>query len=197
MFLERAGLLGAAALAGCLSDRPADRSSGGAPDDDAGEGATDTPTPSATEPVGTGEEPADTERSGTVAEPSEAEEPTGTDPPDSGEFSVEFDVHGVRSGSGANRATVAFGEGTVTVDGTIGGRNGCYTARLREAALSGDSLRVLVEAHEDRDEDELCTSALVDVDYVAAFDLEGPPPGRVVVEHDSMGDVRTVADERR
>lgn len=175
-FAERAGALATLAVAGCVSepggDVPAEGTAGG----------TDTPTPTPTE--GT-DEPTDT---GT---------PAGTDEPSPGDPAAEFEVRDVSSGSGENTATVAFEEDAVTVDGVIGGRNGCYTARLREAETAEGALRVLVEAYEDRAEDEACTDALVDIEYAATVGFDDALPERVVVEHDSMGEVRTVADESR
>ena len=107
-----------------------------------------------------------------------------------------FAVETITPGGGENAASVSFGDG-VTVTGTIVGNNGCYTAELASAELAEGTLTVVVEAVEEKSEDEMCTQALVDVDYEAAFTFEGGLPERVVVRHVSMGETRTVAEQTR
>jgi hypothetical protein len=102
-----------------------------------------------------------------------------------------FTVESVDSGQGNNDAAVSFDNG-VLVDGTIGGRNGCYTASLTSTSYEDGTLTVVVRAHE-REDAEMCTEALVDIDYRATFTFSGDQPGKVVVEHRSLGERRTVA----
>lgn len=128
--------------------------------------------------------------------PTASPTPADGDSPTPSRPDASFEVLRVESGQGENSASVSFGD-DVTVEGTIGGRNGCYTARLADTNLSDGTFTVVVEAYEDREEDEMCTESLVDVDYEAAFSFEGSLPARVVVEHESLGETRTVADETR
>jgi hypothetical protein len=134
--------------------------------------------------------------SGTGSDPDG--EPTGTDSPtpsptpERGVSDSSFTVEAVGAGEVQNEATVSFDDG-VTVEGTIAGRNGCYTASLAEVSYGDGTLTVRVESHE-RDGADVCTDAIVEVDYVATFALEGPAPTAVVVEHDSLDEVQTVAE---
>ena len=169
--LARTGTLAVAALAGCLSNP-----GGNEEPPVGGDTPTDTPTD------------AQTPTDDTTPTDEDGAEPSGRD--------ASFEVLRVQSGQAENSATVSFGDG-VTVEGTIGGRNGCYWARLASTDLSDGTLRMLVEAYEDREDDEACTEALVDVDYRATVQFEESLPERVVVEHDSMGETRTVADVER
>lgn len=179
-FLARTGALAAAALAGCLTDPP------GAGTPIGGETPTDTPTPT------------ETDGSAGTDEPTETDTPAPTDDPTETPIAADasFEIQGITPGGGANSASVSFDDG-VTVDGTIGGNNGCYTARLKSADRSGDTLTVVVEAYEDSDTREACTQSLVDIDYVASFTFDESPPERVVVEHASGGETETVAEETR
>lgn len=140
------------------------------------------------EPPAGGTTPTDT--------PTDSSTPTDGNSPTPSMQDSSFEVLGVESGQGENSADVSFDD-AVTVEGTIGGRNGCYTARLAAADSTDEGLRILVEAYEDKEEGEMCTEALVDIDYRATFEYEGELPERVVVEHDSQGEKRTVADEQR
>lgn len=172
--LARTGTLALALAAGCLTN----------PGDEEPPDGGDTPTGTPTDSPTPSDDPGPTE----TPSPTETPGPSAGDP--------TFEILGVGPGQAENSAEVSFDDG-VTVEGTIGGRNGCYTARLAEAATADGTLRVLVEAYEDRAEDEACTDALVDVEYRARFRFDGAAPSRVVVEHDSMGEVRTVADVDR
>jgi hypothetical protein len=116
---------------------------------------------------------------------------TPTPTPASALADTTFSVENVGAGSGENEAAVSFGDG-VDVDGTISGKNGCYTASLGSASYEDGSLTVVVESHE-REGSGACTQAIVDVEYAATFAFEGPLPGEVVVEHDVDGSKTTVA----
>lgn len=174
--LAGATTLTTAALAGCLSTP----GSNGEPPV-GGNTTTDTPTGSQT--------PTD--------DPGSTDSPTPTDDGTTqSNQGGSFEILRIGPGQGENSATVSFDDG-VTVEGTIGGRNGCYRARLASTEQSGETFRVRVEAYEDADDDEVCTQSLVDIDYRATFAFPESLPGRVVVEHDSMGETRTVAEEDR
>ena len=132
-----------------------------------------------TNPVGDGGDPGDE-----VGDPDEI--------PDLVDSSFELKGSGPGE-EDANRAEVSFDD-VVTVEGYVIGRNGCYTAELAGASLENGELKVLVRAYDDADEDEMCTQQLVEIHYEATFEFEGELPERVVVEHDSMDDVRTVSE---
>lgn len=170
--LRRTVALAAAGLAGCVSDP-------GGPGDDSP--TSPSPTPTATPP------PTQT--------PTPSSTPTSTPTPASTPSDATFQVNSVGPGTGENTATVTFADG-VEVDGVIAGNNGCYTAVLESARLSDGVLTVLVRAKEEAGQD-MCTQSLVDIDYSASFAFEGSLPRRAVVKHDSLGEVRTVAEAER
>lgn len=114
--------------------------------------------------------------------------------PTPGVVDTSFEVTD-RGPGGGDDATVTFDE-DVTVEGTIRGNNGCYTAELAGASLDDGTLAVRVRAYEDRDEDELCTQALVGIGYRATVAVAGRGPDRVVVVHERDGEATTVADVR-
>lgn len=99
---------------------------------------------------------------------------------------TSFEVESVTSGTGDGDASVTFEEGAVRVDGTASGNNGCYTARLGGVSYDEEEDRVTVnvETFEDRDEDEMCTEALVGIDYSATAEFDGGLPSSVEVRHD-------------
>lgn len=189
--LRGVGTLVAAGLAGCVSDDVGGERS---PDD----AETDTPTPT-TEPGQEGTVEEEAIGSGVdTPQPDDDGTPSPTDPGEpgtpSGAPDVSFAVVSRGPGNGANEATVSFDD-EVLVEGTIAGNDGCYTAELADAGVTDDALRVLVRAV--RKGDGMCTQSLVDIGYEASVDFEGSLPRRVVVEHDSLGEVRTVADVER
>jgi len=121
--------------------------------------------------------------------------PSGT--PESTLVDSEFEVTSVMSGTATQAADVSFEDGTVAVEGTTTGNDGCYTAELRDASYEDGRLTVTVEAVDDSEEDQACTQALVEIDYEATFQFEGGLPGSVAVRHDSMGEIHDVADVER
>jgi hypothetical protein len=180
--LAGTGALAAAALAGCLSD------------------------PVGQEPPQGGTTPTDSEDAGGNGGSTDGGNDGGGGDGDGNggggcgdgtPSNVSFEVRSVQSGQGENSASVTFDDDEVTVDGTIGGRNGCYTARLASVEQSEGTLRVDVGSYEDKGEDEACIQGLVDIDYVAAIAFDQCLPERVVVEHESLGETHTVADESR
>ena len=106
---------------------------------------------------------------------------------------TRFEVLGVDESEAAESATVEFEDRTITVVGTVVGNNGCYTARLGGTTIEEGTLVVRVESYEDADEDEVCTQALVGIDYESVIEFDGEPPAVVRVEHNG----ETVATERR
>lgn len=124
------------------------------------------------------------------------------EPTDSGDHPVtpaetSFQVLDRSCGQGGNAATVSFGEGSVTVEGTIGGRDTCDTAELASASLHLDVLEVVVAVvEEDPDATVACAQCLTDIEYVfRAADLgDGPARVRVVHETADGRETVTVAD---
>ena len=120
-------------------------------------------------------------------------------PSDSGDHPVtptetEFEVLERPCGEGANDADVSFGDGAVTVEGVIGGRDTCDTARLAEASLQDDVLRVVVEVVEEPSTATVaCGQCLTDIRYrFRASDLGGGP-AEVRVVHRTADGQETVA----
>ena len=121
-----------------------------------------------------------------------AKEPTGTptaggQTPTDGSLAVAdttFEVTSSECGGGVDEASVAIDGDTVTVEGTIGGRNGCETARIAEATVRSGTLAVAVETYvPETDEPKGCTQCLVDIRYTATVTVDGGTLDAVVVEH--------------
>lgn len=123
-------------------------------------------------------------------------------PSDSGPHPVTpadrtFAVLSRECGQGRNEATVAVDGDTVTVEGTIGGRDTCDTAVLRGLELHDGTLTATVAAEPiQTTETPVCGQCLTDVRYRLTVDLGNAPLDRVVVVHHSGGERLTVADER-
>lgn len=185
--LTAAGAAGG--LAGCIGDGGGAASDGETPTDDPGatESPTDTPeaTDSPTDAPGRTDTPTDDHDPGdTPTDPSgPTDTPTASPGGSPAVTATEFAVTDRSSGTGRSEATISRAGRTVSVDGTARGNNGCSTAELESAAFDGAELRVAVRTYEDREEDEACTQATVDIHYEADVDYEGHLD-RVVVTHD-------------
>lgn len=140
---------------------------------------------------------------GDDTESSETEEPTATTtatPDDGGEFpritNRSFERTGDATEPGES-ATVAFDTDLVTVSGVIQGSDGCKQASLAAAEYdqAAGELRIRVETVDEGG--DVCTQQLVYREYDAAVEFAGGLPQAVVVEHESMGEVRTVTDTTR
>jgi len=114
---------------------------------------------------------------------------TATDTPDPTPHGPELtdsrlDVTAVECGSDHGYPDVTTGDGTVTVEGVVDGRNGCYTAELvrGEYDRTDDTLYVEVEARDDDSDGVGCTTCLVEIHYTAGFTFDHGTPGRVDVE---------------
>ncbi|MXR41100.1 hypothetical protein GRX01_07080 [Halobaculum sp. WSA2] len=164
--LSLAAGVGAAALAGCTGRGGG--TNGGGDDDETDEG----PEPTATE--------------------------TATETPnEEGEFPRITDRSFERTGDAAEpgeSATVSFGTDLVTVTGVIRGNNGCMQASLKAAEYDRDANELRVRVETVREGGDTCTQQIVYRGYEAAVEFAGGHPGSVVVEHESMGEVRTVTD---
>lgn len=148
-------VLASTSLAGCLDDA-AERDEGDAAEPNGSDGAEDD--------------------DGDTDDAEGAEKPTIRE--------TRFEVGDVDESDREESASVAFESDTITVAGAITGNNGCYTARLADARIEDDELVVAVESYEDADEDEMCTQALVAIEYEAVVEVDGELPGSVRVEHD-------------
>lgn len=116
------------------------------------------------------------------------DEPTPTESETSGSDGIvgrSFEVTEASCGTGDQQAAVDRDADRVVVDGTIGGRNGCYTAELDRASYDErtDELTVAIRSVAGGDGGP-CLQCIVDVDYRAAVELAGDAPGTVRVFHD-------------
>lgn len=98
--------------------------------------------------------------------------------------SAEFTVEG-REGAGSEDedAKPEFDEdgGSIVVDGRIVGNDGCAVARLAEAYVEDSELKVDVETVHDGS--DICTEALVAIDYTAVLRFDGDIPNNASVSH--------------
>lgn len=175
---------GAGLLAGCVGGED-----GAGATDSPTRSPTDSPTESPTD-ASTASPTADdaTDSPGDDPTDSPTERPTSTPEttPDSRELTDRsFEVRDRSCGDGTNRASVDRGDDRVVVEGTIDGRNGCYTAELAQARYDdgGDELTVDVRSDES-DEGGMCTQCITDIDYRATFEFDGGTPDVVTVRHD-------------
>lgn len=180
VLLRVAAAGGAGLLAGCVGGED-------------GTGATDSPTRSPTDsptdsPTASPTADDATDSPGDDPTDSPTERPTST--PESTPGSREltdrsFEVRDRSCGDGTNRASVDRGDDRVVVDGTIDGRNGCYTAELERARYDdgADELTVDVRSYES-DESDMCTQCITDIDYRATFEFDRGTPDTVTVRHD-------------
>ena len=93
-------------------------------------------------------------------------------------------------------ATVQLDDDPVTVVGCVIGKNGCTRPRLASVGRDDGAVRVVVAAVEERDDDEACTEALVNLGYEIRLDSEDPPTS-VTVVHDDVDGRRVVVDVTR
>ena len=93
-------------------------------------------------------------------------------------------------------ATVRLDADPVSVVGCVIGKNGCTRPRLASVDRDAGDVTVVVAAVEEREEDEACTEALVNLGYEVRID-DADPPTSVTVVHDDVDGRRTVADITR
>jgi len=141
--------------------------------------------------------------SGGNGDPSESPEPTATETEtrnEEGEFPRITDRSFTRTGDADEQresARAAFGGGLVTVTGEIRGKNGCMRALIAAAEHDSDTDELRVRVKTVREGGDSCTQQIVYRGYEAAVEFAGGLPASVVVEHESMGVVRTVTDVAR
>ncbi|MFW5928928.1 MAG: hypothetical protein ACOCT0_00705 [Halobacteriota archaeon] len=101
---------------------------------------------------------------------------------------TDFEVVSVSSGNGEDEADAELDEeaGEIVITGTAPGNNGCYSARLEEDDYDADEdiYTARIETYEDREDDEMCTEALVDIEYRLVASFEGGLPSEAEVSHD-------------
>jgi len=178
--LRRSSVLGAAALAGCLSEA----APGG--NDDPNESDPDDADPEAgAENDGTGNGGAESENDD--AEHDDGSEPDGDETPVLTDSAIE--IAEISSGEEIDDADVEFDRdaNAVVVDGTIHGRDACRTAALGsvdfDAAADELTVDVVTTAADDADV-RMCTQAIVEIDYVVRVQFEGGLPGSATVSHE-------------
>lgn len=134
---------------------------------------------------------------GSDGETSDSPETTPT-PSGEREFPRITDRSFARTGDASEpgeSAAVAFDDEAVTVSGVISGKNGCMQASLTGAEYDPDELRIRVGTV--REGGDTCTQQIVYRGYEATISFGGGLPASVVVEHESMNEVRTVTDVTR
>lgn len=100
-----------------------------------------------------------------------------------------FEVVSKNSGTGEQSAIIDANGKTIHIEGVITGRNSCYTADLRDVTSEGEDLRIHVESSDASNEGEVCTGALVDIEYTAEITLSDVP-ATTIVEHNGDEIVR-------
>ena len=176
--LQQLGGVGvAAALAGCVADRPAVEDT-----------AADPETQPAVTDGGNDSEAGNSNESHGDAADAEA----STDTPSLAGTGIE--TTGTDS-EAANEALVTFDEAAVTVEGTITAPNPCHEAAVQRAVYneSDDELRLVVETAQ-TDTDTLCTQVISGVAYTLTAEFDGGLPGNVVVVHEGASETTTVAN---
>lgn len=104
----------------------------------------------------------------------------------------------IESGQQQDTAGVDVDGTTVTVEGTVWGSDGCTTAELAEASYdaAADELTVGVATTErEAMATDVCTQAIVEIEYRATVTFENGVPGTVVVTHDHGDGPETVTTD--
>lgn len=178
--LNHIGAAGAAAaLAGCVADRP------GSDDEDGDSDPDDEP---ATTDDGDGNESADGNETDDEASGVSSPELTGTD----------VTTHSAQCGSN-DAASISFGDGSVTVEGTITAPDPCHDAEVSAAEYSeaDDELSIAVGTAA-ADADQMCSDCIAEVEYTATASFDGGTPINATVSHETPGDgTKTVAENSR
>lgn len=108
-----------------------------------------------------------------------------------------FTVLSRTCGNETNTAAVRI-DTTVSVEGTVTGRDSCQTAHLESVVATEDRLEVVIETTQERSSGSVsCQQCLTEIQYRASFEFDTRPPDRVIVVHRSLGREETVADESR
>lgn len=119
----------------------------------------------------------------TTDTPSPTETPTPTSPAVEG---ATLTIRNIAGGQEADEAMVTVENGAVIVMGTVWGSDGCKTAVLDAAEYDAgaDVLSVAVETTDREDAGDVCTEAIVEINYRVSVSVSGERPGTVAVTHD-------------
>ncbi|QLD87198.1 hypothetical protein HWV23_16200 [Natronomonas halophila] len=95
-----------------------------------------------------------------------------------------FEVERIECGEDYGSHDVTTEDQTVTVEGVIDGNNTCYTAELvrSEYVTDEDTLYVEVESVDDADENEVCSTCIVEIEYMATFEFANGTPDTIRVD---------------
>lgn len=131
-------------------------------------------------------------------ETDEKDEVDNRDDPSASFVGAEFEVLDDKSGTRGDEVSIAFDEEnlTATVEGSVFGRNSCYTAGLGGSEYDKEdaSLLLSIETFDNSDEREVCMQVITEIGYRTVATFENELPRRVTVEHD--GDRVTEASGR-
>jgi len=121
-------------------------------------------------------------------ETNEQDEVDDRDEPSATFLGAEFEVLSEESGTRGDGVSILFEEGslTATVEGSIFGRNSCYTAGLNGSEYNEKegTLSLRVETFDNSDGREVCNSVITEIGYRAVADFEKELPNEVTVKHD-------------
>jgi len=197
LLCQCAGVVAAAALAGCIADRPgaAGNDSDGDPEEQpvATDGGNET---NGNESTGSGDE------SDGDDEPDEGSNESD-DATDGGMSSPELVGTNVETKGAADQARdeaeIAFGDESVTVEGTISAPTPCHEAAVKavEYSEADDEFRVTVTTRE-AETDKMCTQVITGIEYALEATFDGGTPIHVTVRHETPGgETPTVAEDSR
>ncbi|KTG10898.1 hypothetical protein AUR64_06875 [Haloprofundus marisrubri] len=171
-FLERTAVLAAVGVAGCTSTGADGGDSGGNGNDNTGNG---------------------TDENGTEDDSGDDTTTEGdSDGSDTAIADRTFERTGECNSSGTT--TVSREDDAVVVEGCIRGRNGCSVPVLDTAEYDADAdrLSVVVGTEVEKEEDEMCSQALVSLGYELRVSFDGPVPTDIAVAHDGPDGQTTV-----
>jgi len=194
LLCQCAGAGAAATLAGCIADRPG----AGSDDPDAEE-----------QPVATdgGNESTDESNKNEGSDGDETGDDDGgnesDDATDSGMSSPELVGTDVETRGDADEASdeaeIAFGDESVTVEGTITAPTPCYEAAVKDAEYSeaDDEFRVTMTT-ETIESEGVCAQVVTGIEYTLEATFDGGTPIHVTVRHETPGGETTaVAEDSR
>jgi hypothetical protein len=123
------------------------------------------------------------------------------EPPEETDISLidtQFEILESGGGTRGDEVSVEFDDDelAVTVEGTLTGRNSCYTAELESAEYDGveDVFDANVRSFENRADDEMCAQVITEIEYRLVASFDGGLPGRARVRHDDEAIAEAVSD---
>lgn len=99
---------------------------------------------------------------------------------------IQFTALGQSPGTQTDSATVTFGRDSVTVDGTIWGRNSGRTAELTDVShdIQAGEVTVGITTTDREDTGDMFMQGIVEISYEVVIEFDGDLPNDVVVTHD-------------